>query len=234
MPSRAAATSKRQQNLAGRRAARAGGGPDPVREALMEAMLAATGEHGYREVAVKQALERCGGHRVQFWERFASREECFELAHESWMDRLATEILTAALAETGWPRQLRAGLVAFLRFVAARPDIARALLIEAEVAGGPALAKREETVERLGEAIDSVREQVPVEEHPPPLTGVFVAGGIATYASERLAAGASRAEIWAGLPELMRFATGPYLGEEGAAAEFAAARDLLAERAAEA
>jgi AcrR family transcriptional regulator len=227
VPSRAVASSKRKHDLAARRAESARRGDDPVRATLMEAMLSAVGELGYREVAIEQVLERCDGHRVQFWERFAGKEECFEAAYRDAMDRLVAEILAAALAEEEWRLQVRAGVVAFLGFVAAEPDVARALLVEVEVAGGAALAKREETIERLGEALDSVREQLPAAERPPPLTGLFVAGGIAGYAGEWLAAG-EPATVWQGLPELIRFATGPYLGEAAAAAEFEAARELLA------
>ena len=233
MASRTAAASKRQHDLPARRAELAQGGDDPVRETLQEAMLAAVGELGYRDAAVQQVLERSGGHRVQFWERFASKEECFELAYEAGIDRLVAEVLTAALAEDGWRRQLRAGLVALFGFAEAHPEVTRALLIEAEVAGGPALAKREETIDRLGEAIDSVREQVPVDERPPPLTGIFVAGGIAAYASETLASG-DAADLWDGLPELLRFAVDAYLGEAAAAEELAAARELVAARPARA
>jgi len=125
---------------------------------------------------------------------------------------------------------MRAGLVALLSFAEQRPALARALLVEAEIAGGPALAKREQAVEAVGAAIDSAREQVPAEERPPELTGLFVAGGIATFVGEQLAAGEPGA-AWEGLPELMRFATGSYFGEEAAEAEFEAARALLLERA---
>lgn len=228
MAPRATAATKRKRDLPARRAARISGVEDAAGAAIMEAMLTAAGEIGFRDVAVQQVLERSGGHRVQFWERFESKEECFELAHAAWTDRLVAEILTAALAEDEWRRQLRGGIVAFLRFVEDRPALSRALLIEAEVAGGAAAAKRDETIERLGEALDSIREQLPVGERPPPLTGIFIAGGIAAQVSERLAARAGGEEIWVGLPELLRFAVGPYLGEAAAAEEVAAAEEILA------
>ena len=215
--------------LPARRAEAAGREDDPLRDSIMEAMLTAAGELGYREVAIQGVLERYGGHRVQFWQRFASKEDCFAAAYATWADRLLTELLSAALAAGEWRRGVRAALVSLFDFVEARPALARALLIEAEIAGGLALAKREETIERLGEAIDSAREQAAREERPPPLTGVFVAGGIATYVSEKLAAGTPGA-IWEGLPELMRFATGPYFGEEAASEELEAARAFLDRR----
>lgn len=193
----------------------------------MESMLVTVGQEGYREATVQEVLAAIGGHRIQFWERFESKEECFEAAYRSWLDRLVTEILTAATAESEWRLQVRAGVVAFLEFVEARPAISRALLIEAEAAGDPARAQREETIARLGDAIDTVREQVPVDERPPPLTGVFIAGGIASYAGDQLA-GDSLAGLWPGLPELMHFAVSPYLGEQAAEDEAAAAEELLA------
>jgi AcrR family transcriptional regulator len=193
----------------------------------MESMLVTVGEEGYREATVQQVLASVGGHRIQFWERFEGKEECFEAAYRSWLDHLATEILTAATAAGEWRLQLRAGIVAFLEFVEARPAISRALLLEAEAAGDPARAQREETIARLGEAIDTVREQIPVEERPPPLTGVFVAGGIASFVGDQLA-GDSLVGLWPGLPELMHFAVGPYLGEQAAEDEAAAAEELLA------
>lgn len=196
----------------------------------MEAMLVAAGERGYREVAVGHVLELYGGHRVQFWQHFASKEDCFDAAYSVWADNLVTELLEVALAEGDWCRGLRAALVAFFRFVEARPEIARALLIEAEIAGGDALAKREEAIDRLGGAIDIARQQAGADEAPPPLTGLFVAGGIATYVSEQLAAGRPE-RIWEGLPELMRFAAGPYFGEEVAETEFEAAQAFLEQRA---
>lgn len=79
--------------------------------------------------------------------------------------------------------------MALLRFAEERPALARALLIEAEIAGGSALAKREQAIKFLGQAIDSAREQAAPEGRPPELTGLFVAGGVATFVGEQLATG---------------------------------------------
>ena len=203
---------------------------DRLRDSIMEAMLVASGELGYREVSIDDVLARCGAHRVQFYKRFANKEACFAAAYATWADRLATELLAAALAAGDWRRGMRSALVSLIGFAEAGAALTRALLVEAEVAGGVALEKHEETIERLGEAIDSAREQVPPEERPPALTGIFVAGGIATYVSEQLTAG-EPASMRRGLPELMRFATAPYFGEEAAREELEATRALLDRRA---
>src|SRR5882672_9317117 len=115
MPSQATAASKRMHELPVRRAESAQRGDDPVRAEIMEAMLVACGELGYRDVAIKDVLERYGGHRVQFWQRFASKEDCFALAYAAWADRLVAELLDAAVAAAGWRRGLQAALVALFR-----------------------------------------------------------------------------------------------------------------------
>jgi AcrR family transcriptional regulator len=213
--------------LPARRAEAVQRGDDPIRDEIMEAMLVACGELGYRKVAVKDVLARYGGHRVQFWQNFASKEECFAMAYLSWANRLVAELLEAASAAGSWRGGLRAALVTFFRFIDEHPQVARALLLDAEIGGGPALDKREEAIQILGGAIDTAREQAGPDDRPPPLTGDFIAGGIATYTSEQLAAGAKGAP-WQGLPELMRFATAPYFGEQAAEAEFEAADSALA------
>jgi AcrR family transcriptional regulator len=227
MATPSAAPIRRTHDLPRRRAEAARGEDDLARVELMEAMLFACGERGYRQVTVKDVLDRCGGHRVQFWQRFASKEECFAAAYAVWVDRLVAQLLTAAAATDTWQSGMRAALVALFGFIDERPQLTRALLLDADVAGEPALSRREEAIQLLGERIDSARAQVGPADAPPPLTGLFVAGGIANHLSEQLAAGAAGAP-WQNLPELMRFATAPYVGEEAAAAEFEAARSDLA------
>src|ERR1700712_1975733 len=99
--------------LPARRAESARRGDDPVRAEIMEAMLLACGELGYREVAIKDVLERYGGHRVQFWQNFASKEDCFALAYATWTDRLVAELLEAAAGGDDWRRGVRAALGGF-------------------------------------------------------------------------------------------------------------------------
>src|SRR5262245_477792 len=120
---------------------------ESVREQIMEAMLEACGERGFRAVAIKDVLEIYGGHRVQFWQQFSNKEECFAAAYETWIERLGAKLLGAAVTEPGWREGLRAALVELFRFVSERPAIARSLFVEVQIAGGPALAARAKTLE---------------------------------------------------------------------------------------
>lgn len=198
-----------------------------VRERLMEEMLLLTGEVGFRDAAVQEALDRCGGNTIQFYKQFANKEECFTVAYETWIERVATDLLEAAKGEApSWRRGLRAALVELFEFVTERPAIARALFLEVQIVGGPALEAREAAMERLARAVDSAREEIPAEEAPPQTTSMFIVGGVEACVSGTLA-GNRPEQVWEALPELMHFAVGPYFGEEAARAEFDAAREAV-------
>ncbi len=200
-----------------------------LREATMEGALTAVGSLGFRATSVRAILERSGGHRAQFYEQFASKEDCFEQAYAVWIERLGVGLLGAAATAGGWRSGVQAALTGLFEFAEERPEVARALLVEVQVAGGPALAKREEALERLAAAIDSVRGQIDHGEAPPKATGMFVVGGVEACVCDALAAG-DPGRVWDSLPELMHFAVGSYLGREAAEEEYEAAQELLERR----
>lgn len=197
-----------------------------VREGEMEGALHVVGELGYRGASVRAVLEYSGGHRKQFYEHFDSLEDCFEQAYAAWIERLGVSLLEAAVSAEGWTAGVQAALLRLFRFVAEQPQIARSLLLEVQVIGGAAMAVHEETLERLGAALDSVRAEIEPDEAPPEATGIFVVGGIEACICELLAEG-HQERIWDTLPELMHMAVGSYLGKEAAEAAFEEATVLL-------
>jgi AcrR family transcriptional regulator len=199
---------------------------EAAREGAMEGVLIAAGEVGYRDASVRAILEHSGGHRAQFYEHFQSKEDCFAQAYAAWIERLCVSVLEAAATVPGWEAGVRAAIVRLFEFVSERPAIARALLVEVQIAGEPALAKHEAAVERMALAIDSVRGEIPPELAPPEATGAFVVGGIESCACEALSAG-DPSRVWETLPELMHFAVGSYFGKEEAEAAFEGANLFL-------
>lgn len=197
-----------------------------IREGEMEGVLQVVGELGYRAASVRAVLEYSGGHRKQFYAHFDSLEDCFAHAYGAWVDRLGVRLIEATLPADGWRSSVRAGMVSLFRFVVEQPRIARSLLLEVQIAGGGALAKHDEVIERLAGLFDSVRTEIAAEDEPPPSAGVFVVGGVEACICDALAAGEPR-RIWDALPELMHLAVGSYLGKEAAEEEFAEARALL-------
>ena len=57
------------------------GGRRPPRERLLEAMLVASGELGYEQVAVRHVIERAKTSRATFYKHFDDREDCFAQAY---------------------------------------------------------------------------------------------------------------------------------------------------------
>ncbi|HET7054390.1 MAG TPA: TetR/AcrR family transcriptional regulator [Solirubrobacterales bacterium] len=221
MASEASAALNRVDSLA------ASGAPEgDAREGAMEGVLLACGELGYREASVRAILAHSGGHRAQFYKDFASKEDCFAQAYAVWIERLCVSVLEAAATTPGWEGGVKAAIVRLFQFVTARPAIARALFVEVQIAGEPALARHEAAVERLAAAIDSVRADIDPAEAPPEATGVFVVGGIESCAAEALSAG-DPGRVWDALPELMHFAAGSYLGKEEAEGAFERASIFL-------
>jgi AcrR family transcriptional regulator len=203
------------------------GAPDAqAREGAMEGVLVAVGELGYRGASVRAILDYSGGHRRQFYEQFMSKEDCFEKAHAVWIDRLGVELLEAAVAAASWQDGVQAALVRLFRFTAQRPEIARALFVEVQIAGGWALAEHSEALERIAGALDSVRGEIEPEQAPPEATGMFVIGGIEACVCEALTAGDPK-RVWDALPELMHLAVGSYLTPDAAQAAFEDAKVAL-------
>lgn len=192
----------------------------------MEGVLVASGELGFRETSVRTILEHSGGHRAQFYKDFESKEDCFAQAYATWIERLCVDLLEGAVSTPGWEAGVREAIVRLFRFVTARPAIARALFVEVQIAGEPAMARHEAVVERLAMAIDSARAEIDSAEAPPEATGTFVVGGVESCVCEALTAGDPK-RLWETLPELMHFAVGSYFGKEAAEGAFERASIML-------
>ena len=185
----------------------------------MEGVLIASGELGFRETSVRAILEHSGGHRAQFYKDFESKEDCFAQAYAAWIERLCVDLLEAAATTPGWEAGVREAIVRLFRFVTARPAIARALFVEVQIAGEPAMARHEAVVDRLAAAVDSARAEIEPDQAPPEATGTFVVGGVESCVCEALTAG-DPSRLWETLPELMHFTVGSYFGKEAAEGAF--------------
>lgn len=196
---------------------------DDTRLRILEAMLATCGEKGYRRVAVQDVIEGCGGNRAQFYRHFSSKADCYAGAHEHGIERLQARVLGAAAAESAWRRALRAGLDEVAAFAEERPFVARGLLVEVHVAGGPALRRQAEVRDRFVAAIDAARLESGPRPSPPPITARFMAGAVESTLTASLAAG-EPAAFTAAVPELTHMIVSTYLGEDAAAEELEATR----------
>jgi AcrR family transcriptional regulator len=190
-----------------------------------EAMLLTVGERGYAAATVQEVAERCGISYDRFHRRYGSKEECFGRAYEAEAERLAGELLAACGEAGSWREGFRAGLAALLRFVAERPALARALLIEVKAARGRAWLMHQQVVERLIAALDRAREEPGARPGASVMTAGFVAGAIEESLCIEIAAGRG-AGAQRLLPDLMHLALLQLFGEAAAERERAGGRGL--------
>ncbi len=197
-------------------------GRRPPRERVLQAMLLASGELGYEQVAVRHVIERAQTSRATFYKHFEDREDCFAQAYGDTGEWLYRRLIGAAKRQPSWREGLRAALAELLEFCANQPATAKALLVEVHAAGERSLAQRRDLMERLSRALDSARREIPSRQAPPPITSDFIVGAIDTLLAAKLMDGdAERAPEM--LPGLLHFVAMQYFGEDAAWEEMAAA-----------
>lgn len=194
-----------------------------LRERIMEAALEVCGERGYRDATVQDVIDRYGGYRHQFYRHFGSKAECYAAAYEVEVERRYAALAKLATRESSWGSGLVAVLRGLARFLGERPALARGLLVEVHIAGGPALLKRMEVFERLTHAIDSARRETGSRHSPPPVTATFMVGAVEAAVTSALVR-FSPQEFTAAVPELAHMVLAAYFGDDAAGEELAALR----------
>jgi AcrR family transcriptional regulator len=162
---------------------------------IFAGLAAALAYHGYEDTKVTDIIELSGVSRATFYERFESKELCFDAAYGDGVERLATAVETGASGEHIWANRLSAGLTAGLEFLAADPALAHLLFVEALAAARPARLEHERSLERLAEVLSPPGKggEGAVSEE----TARMLAGGVASHLSSRILAGEAER-----LPEL--------------------------------
>lgn len=185
------------------------------RARIIAALAQEVSAKGYRAVTVASIVKRAKVARKTFYENFGSKEECILAAQEEGMATALERVVAAAGIHEDWPQQVRAGLTAFLDFVADEPALARTCMVETLSAGPAAVKYHEEShhafvsLLRLGRSVTSQAAALPeaMEE--------AIVGGIFWIVYQRLAS-SGKEEIRTMLPELVEFTLVPYLGAEAA------------------
>ena len=178
-------------------------------------MLELSGEIGYRAVTVEKVLSHSGVSLDEFEAEFGDLEGCFVAAYEAEADVLCEAMLEAAGRAKGWRAGIRAALETLLGFVAERPAVAKALLRDVHVVGGSALAKHEETLERLTAAIGRGGG---LSEEQLAWTSSFIVGAVEGVLTARLTRGETD-DLPSLLPELMYLIVASFEGRDAAADE---------------
>lgn len=169
-------------------------------------------EHGYRDVTVTGIVKRAGVSRNTFYDNFANKEECFlaasDLAGEEAMKHVADAV---RVAPPEWAEQVRAGVGAFLAYVATESALARVFVVES-LAAGPAAAQRyERAVRAVAPFFRLGRRNREGGGSLPPTLEETIVGGIFWVVYQRIVVGRPE-ELEGLLDELVEFALTPYLG----------------------
>ncbi len=123
------------------------------RTRLLEAVGRAVAERGYAAATIDDVVRRAGVSKKTFYEHFADKEDCFLAAYEAASEELLARVREAHAGDGDWLERTRAGIVAYLRWLAADPALARVYLVEVAAAGPRALERREALRDRYAELI---------------------------------------------------------------------------------
>lgn len=160
-------------------------------------------------------VKRAGIARKTFYENFGSKEECFLAAQELAMSTALERVVEAAGTHDDWPQRIRAGLTAFLGYVAEEPAMARTCMVESLSAGPAAVEYHEESQQAFVSLLRLGRDVTPYGRELPEAMEEAIVGGVFWIVYQRLA-NAEQGAIPTLLPELVEFALTPYLGGEAA------------------
>jgi AcrR family transcriptional regulator len=138
------------------------------RTRLLEAVGRTVADKGYAATTIEDIVRGAGVSKKTFYEHFADKLDCFLAAYEAASDELLEHVRGAQEAAAGdgatqpstslegsdpshWLARTKAGIHAYLRWLAAEPALARVFLIEVAAAGPDALERRERLRDRYAE-----------------------------------------------------------------------------------
>jgi AcrR family transcriptional regulator len=128
------------------------------RTRLLEAVGRTVAEKGYAAATIDDIVRGAGVSKKTFYEHFEDKLGCFLAAYEAASDELYEHVRAAQDSTRDWVGRTRAGIRAYLRWLAAEPALARVFLIEIAAAGPDALACRERLRDRYAERMRELQD----------------------------------------------------------------------------
>jgi AcrR family transcriptional regulator len=165
--------------------------PDEVlrdqRERLLAAVPGVVAERGYEAMSVADIVKAAAVSRNAFYKNFSDKQECFATAHDAGHERLFEVLIQPCEEKATIEERVERSLAAGLGALAAEPDVARLLFVEAPSAGEEIALRYHEWLQRYGTLLRSVAPEMPPESIPAPEVEGVIVGGIASrVASEVL------------------------------------------------
>jgi AcrR family transcriptional regulator len=153
-------------------------------------MIEMAGEDGYGAITVRELARRAGVSTRSFYEHFGEKEECFLSTYE-WLVRRTARRMVGSQKKAGqdWRQRLRLGLGRLTRDLAAEPEAAHLLLVEAFAVGPLALGQVSHAEAIFEAVLNASLSQAPEEEMPPPFAARAIVSGATRVARARVLAG---------------------------------------------
>lgn len=167
------------------------------RERLIDAVPRAVAEHGYEAMSVADIVKAAAVSRNAFYKNFADKQECFAVAHDAGHERLFEVLAGRCDAEATIEERVETALSAGFEAMAADPDMARVLFVEAPSAGEGIALRYHEWLGRYGTLLRAAAPDFPPEAMPAPEVEGVIVGGIASRVGSEVLHGRTRK-----LPEL--------------------------------
>jgi AcrR family transcriptional regulator len=151
---------------------------DHQRERILASVAQAAAELGYPEMSVETIIARAGVSRRTFYEHFKNKEDAFLAAYDAAVHQQARCIRRAYFKETSVRERLRAGIRAYMEFMASEPELARMCIVEVLAAGPQAIARRNAAMRMFAVIIeDNIHELIPGCQRAA-LASEMIVGGI--------------------------------------------------------
>lgn len=150
------------------------------RERLIDAVPRVVAARGYEAMSVADIVRAAAVSRNAFYKNFADKGECFAAAHEAGHERLFEVLARPCDAGATIEERVEASLAAGLDALAAEPDVARLLFVEAPSAGEEIALRYHEWLRRYGTLLRSAAPDLPPESIPAPEVEGVIVGGIAS------------------------------------------------------
>jgi AcrR family transcriptional regulator len=124
---------------------------DRQRERLFAAAAAVFSRSGYADASAEAIAREAGMSKATFYEHFDNKEDCLIALFDAAIEEVLAEMRVAGEAHAGAEpiERGRATIRAYLGALAAFPDQAQTLLVEAVGAGPRAMARRDEALDQV-------------------------------------------------------------------------------------
>jgi len=199
-----------------------GSDADRERARILDAALSEAITHGFRDTTIDAILERADTDAEAFARQFGSLEECMLAAWDLLAVECIGEIRGACREEQDWASGVRAALSAVIAWLDEQPSRSRFLVVDPLAVGGALEERRLASLGEMARLLDAGRSQLDDPSRLPTRIGDWLMGGIYDIVYRHFALRREGA-LTDHLPDLVYFATVPYLGPEGARQQAAAA-----------